>query len=140
MISLALLAATGCSNNEQQRQWFHAEVDSKGITHFQLNYFGAEHQQQPTASTAPAKSQSRPQSAQGQRRNGSAEPAAEPQTDPVPRYNQLTNPHFMLDLLEAEFERRQLCLGGYQISAQRPTQRGMVLFGQCPPTIAMLRD
>ncbi|QIZ78130.1 hypothetical protein [Ferrimonas lipolytica] len=149
--SLALLlGVSGCSSKpERPNHLFQSYVDAAGITHFQLNYFGnGSKEEQPTAKQDKSERGGKGGGGKGGGGKGGPPPgggkgargetAKNESERPVPQYEGIESEHFLMQLLDNELEQRQLCIAGYKVTEQRPTQNGAVMLGECTQTTAML--
>lgn len=127
---IVIFQLTACSTKPKTNHLFSTNSDASGTIHFQLNYFG----EQGTTERAEAKprKQKREKGPKGGAPKGQRSSRENSDNDaPVPSYRGLTEEHQLTALLEQELDQRKLCLNGYQIIEQRPTQNGLVIVGKC---------
>lgn len=119
---------TACASNPTPDHRFYTETGEQGMT-FTLVHFN-EADETPGVQRAP--NGERP--AKGQRGGGqrAGKSRGERPADSAPSAS--TPPQqdsVLLALLEQELDQRQLCPEGYHITQWRPTERGVLIQGQC---------
>ncbi|MBY6186466.1 hypothetical protein KUV89_07550 [Marinobacter hydrocarbonoclasticus] len=124
----ALPMLSACASDPTPDYRFYTEPGPSGLrfTLVHFNHDAAEPTNQPAAQS------SRPDKGQGQRRGKGQRPdAAQRERESAPVPNSSVADSELLALLEQELDQRSLCPDGYRIDQWRPTQRGVLLQGQC---------
>ncbi|MBY5992536.1 hypothetical protein [Ferrimonas balearica] len=131
LLSLSLL--TACASDPSPNHQFYTESGPNGL-HFTLVHY-SESEADAERGPAPAQAENGKGSHRGgkgggrrvseQERGGQSRTAK----DTVPKG--AIDDRTLMALLEQELDQRQLCLEGYRIIEQRPTQHGVVLQGHC---------
>ncbi|MBY6017740.1 hypothetical protein KUW04_08130 [Halomonas denitrificans] len=135
LVSVSLLAA--CANSPSPNHQFYTESGPDGL-HFTLVHY-SDPDTEAKARPAPPQADNGRGSRRGgggkggERERGGRERGTPPPSDTassaVPQGG--IDDHTLMALLEQELDQRQLCLDGYRILEQRPTQRGVLLRGHC---------